>query len=301
MARWDRNRGSTIPDWFWSAVETESTENTVEVDECDVFYREWKGTGTKDLLLIHGMYAHSRWWDFIAPQLQNDYRIVGLDLTGMGDSDFRYEYSGSTYVEEILSVCDKAGLSESVIVVGHSFGGRMAAKTVSMNAQRFGGLVLVDSGIRHPDEEEPDYPDVAGGRAKRYPDRATAESRFRLTPPQPCENEYILQYIAKHSVMPVEGGYSWKFDSDLPMTLKDVEADPTDYSMLDIPVALIYGEQSDSFTAQTHEYTRSLLTQPVRSIAIENARHHVFLDQPLDFVRELKSSLEWIASVSVET
>ena len=54
-----------------------------------------------------------------------------------------------------------------------------------------------------------------GGRAKRYPDRETALTRFRLQPPQPCENQYILDYIARHSLMAADGGWTWKFDDDL--------------------------------------------------------------------------------------
>ena len=39
MARWDRDEGPSIPDWFWEAVETEPETRAIEVDECDVAYR----------------------------------------------------------------------------------------------------------------------------------------------------------------------------------------------------------------------------------------------------------------------
>ena len=38
MARWDRDEGPSIPDWFWEAVETEPETRAIEVDECDVAY-----------------------------------------------------------------------------------------------------------------------------------------------------------------------------------------------------------------------------------------------------------------------
>ena len=221
MARWDKGESAGIPDWFWQAVETEASEHSVEVDECGVVYRLWSGKGTAPMLLIHGMNAHSRWWDFIAPQLADDYRIAAMDLTGMGDSDYRYAYDAETYAAEIVAVCDNAGFGDDVVVVGHSFGGMMAAKAANLFPQRFGALVLVDSGIRHPDEPVPeDRPLMGGGRAKSYPDRQTAEARFRLFPPQPCDNDYIVAYIAKQSLMRVERGWAWKFDEELPLTLK---------------------------------------------------------------------------------
>ena len=63
-----------------------SQARAIEVDECDVAYRFYPSPGKPGMLLIHGMNAHSRWWDFIAPQLLDRFQIAAADLTGMGDS-----------------------------------------------------------------------------------------------------------------------------------------------------------------------------------------------------------------------
>ncbi len=291
MARWDKASPPSIPDWFWRAVETERDTATVEVDECDVFYRTWGDVGKPGVLLIHGMNAHSAWWDFIAPQLLDEYRIAAMDLTGMGDSDYRYAYDSATYAEEIVAVCDAMGFDEDVVVVGHSFGGMMAAKAANLFPERFGALILVDSGIRHPDEPLNDQPLMGGGRPKTYPDRQSAEGRFRLYPPQPCENRYIVEYIAKHSLMRVDRGWAWKFDEELPLTLKDGERQPEDYSGISVPVGLIYGKDSESFSQRTLEYMLELLAGDVPVVGIDDAQHHVFLDQPLAFVDALGTML----------
>jgi len=294
MARWDREPSKpSIPDWFFAAVETPSEEHRVEVDDCDVVYQLWNQApaDARPVLLIHGMNAHSHWWDFIAPQLLPDYRCAAMNLTGMGDSDYRYEYNGTTYAEEIRAVCDDAGFGNDVIVVAHSFGGYMAVKAANLFPERFGGLILVDSGIRHPDEPVPDRP-AMGGRAKAYPDRETALLRFRLQPPQSCENAYILEYIARHSLVPVDGGgWAWKFDEDLPDSLKDVLRTADEYRNLRLPLGLIYGADSALFSSRTLEYMRELIPQDFPAVAVENAQHHVFLDQPLAFVDALRRML----------
>jgi len=294
VARWDRGDTRSIPEWFFEAVETPRVDRTVEVDECDVAYQLWgvnESAAKPGILFVHGMNAHAHWWDFIAPQFLERYRCAAMNLTGMGDSDYRYEYDGTTYAEEIKAVCDHAGFGTDVAVVAHSFGGHMAVKAAGLFGERFGALVLVDSGIRDPDEPVPDRPPM-GGRAKVYPDRESAMARFRLQPPQPCENEYILQYIARNSLMPVEGGgFAWKFDEDLPGTLVNVERSADDYRQLTLPVGLIYGAQSDHFSPRTLEYTLSLIPGDTPAVAIDDARHHVFLDQPLMFVDELAKLL----------
>jgi pimeloyl-ACP methyl ester carboxylesterase len=294
MARWDKEEPASIPEWFFEAVETPSQQGSVVVDDCDVSFRTWGDSSMPGMLLIHGMNAHSHWWDFIAPRLADQYRVVAMDLTGMGDSDYRHAYDSTTYADEIVNVCDAADLDQEVIVVAHSFGGVMATKAANLYPERFGALILVDSGLRHPDEPIPDRPHM-GGRAKAYPDKATALARFRLQPPQTCENAYILEYIARHSLMPVDGGWAWKFDEDLPATMKDAERLADDYANLKLPVGLIYGADSELFSARTLEYMIELIDQDFPYVAIANAQHHLFLDQPLAFVDALLEMCETLS------
>jgi pimeloyl-ACP methyl ester carboxylesterase len=281
-----------IPDWFWKAVETPSAEHKVEVDECDVAYRTWGDVSDSrpPLLFIHGMNAHSHWWDFIAPHFIADYRVAAMDLTGMGDSDFRYQYDAETYALEITGVLDALEFGADTTVVAHSFGGYMSVKAANLFPERFKSLVLVDSGIRHPDDPPPDRPSM-GGRAKVYPDRETALGRFRLQPPQPCENTYILEYIARQSLLRVDGGWAWKFDEDWPTSMRGAERRPEEYRDLKPTVGVIYGERSELFSRRTLDYMRELIPQQFPAVAIPNAQHHVFLDQPLEFVGALREML----------
>jgi len=296
MARWDREPTSTIPEWFFEAVETEYESRTVTVEDCDVAYQRWGDASKPGLLFIHGMNAHSHWWDFIAPQFLEGYQVAAMNLTGMGDSDYRYEYDGTTYAEEIVAVCDDAGFDDNVAVVAHSFGGGMAVKAANLHPERFGFLILVDSGLRHPDDPLPDRPGM-GGRAKMYPDRETALGRFRLYPPQTCDNTYILEYIARQSLMRVDGGgWAWKFDEDLPALMKDVERTPEDFHDLTLKFGVIFGADSELFSGRSLEYMRELIPRNFPAVELENAKHHLFLDQPLAFVDALKGMLDELRS-----
>ena len=288
LARWDKegNRES-IPDWFWEAIDVEPVTKTVEVDECDVSYRHYEAIGKPGMLLIHGMNAHSRWWDFIAPQLLDRYQVAAMDLTGMGDSDYRYEYSSNTYADEILAVLDDAKFGTDSIVVAHSFGGYMAVRAANKAPDRFKALVMVDSGIRHPDDPVPEQIWMSGARSKIYPDKETALNRFRVQPPQPCDNEFLLQYIARNSLMPVDGGWTWKFDEDLLTSLTDAERKPEEFQALTTTIGVIFGADSELFSRRTLEYMQELIPEPFPIKEIANAQHHLFLDQPQAFVESL--------------
>ena len=288
MARWDKEgNGESIPDWFWEAIDIEPVTKTVEVDECDVSYRHYEAIGKPGMLLIHGMNAHSRWWDFIAPQLLDRYQVAAMDLTGMGDSDYRYEYSSNTYADEILAVLDDAKFGTDSIVVAHSFGGYMAVRAANKAPDRFKALVMVDSGIRHPDDPVPEQIWMSGARSKIYPDKETALNRFRVQPPQPCDNDFLLQYIARNSLMPVDGGWTWKFDEDLLTSLTDAERKPEEFQALTTTLGVIFGADSELFSRRTLEYMQELIPEPFLIKEIANAQHHLFLDQPQAFVESL--------------
>jgi pimeloyl-ACP methyl ester carboxylesterase len=288
LARWDKegNRES-IPNWFWEAIDVEPVTKTVEVEECDVSYRHYEAIGKPGMLLIHGMNAHSRWWDFIAPQLLDRYQVAAMDLTGMGDSDYRYEYSSNIYADEILAVLDDAKFGTDSIVVAHSFGGYMAVRAANKAPDRFKALVMVDSGIRHPDDPVPEQIWMSGARSKIYPDKETALNRFRVQPPQPCDNEFLLQYIARNSLMPVDGGWTWKFDEDLLTSLTDAERKPEEFQALTTTLGVIFGADSELFSRRTLEYMQELIAEPFLIKEIANAQHHLFLDQPQAFVESL--------------
>ena len=288
MARWDKEVNSeSIPNWFWEAIDVEPVTKTVEVDECDVSYRHYEAIGKPGMLLIHGMNAHSRWWDFIAPQLLDRYQVAAMDLTGMGDSDYRYEYSSNTYADEILAVLDDAKFGTDSIVVAHSFGGYMAVRAANKAPDRFKALVMVDSGIRHPDDPVPEQIWMSGARSKIYPDKETALNRFRVQPPQPCENEFLLQYIARNSLMPVDGGWTWKFDEDLLTSLTDAERKPEEFQALTTTLGVIFGADSELFSRRTLEYMQELIPEPFLIKEIANAQNHLFLHQPQAFVESL--------------
>ena len=295
MARWDKEgNGESIPDWFWEAIDVEPVTKSVEVDECDVSYRHYEAIGKPGMLLIHGMNAHSRWWDFIAPQLLDRYQVAAMDLTGMGDSDYRYEYSSNTYADEILAVLDDAKFGTDSIVVAHSFGGYMAVRAANKAPDRFKALVMVDSGIRHPDDPVPEQIWMSGARSKIYPDKETALNRFRVQPPQPCDNEFLLQYIARNSLMPVDGGWTWKFDPTL-FDYLEMGADQN-IKFLNLPcrAALMLGENSEDEGALYGDYMLKATSNLLPTITIPGTYHHLMFDQPLAVAMSMKILLlEW--------
>lgn len=291
---WRTSNDSSVPEWFWKAIDTESREDEIAVMDCKVHYRCWGSPDKPGILLAHGMFAHSRWWDFIAPLLMDDYYLVGLDFTGMGDSDYRYDYTAALFAKEISAVIEASGMNKAILV-GHSFGGYIGVKAAVRYPDQIKQLILVDSAIRSLEElKKQSWGNLSGGSSV-FPDAETAWRRFRLQPPQPCENEYIVEYIGRRSVMKVDNGWTWKFDEDMRPSLQandSGEDHAQTFKAIDCPLGLIVGEKSALFEKYTIPFMQSLRRKPFPVHIMTGAHHHCFLDQPLQFVKALKEMLK---------
>ncbi len=281
--------GYTTPDWFWEAVDAKPEPGLVTVDGSDINYLHWSAAGHPGLLFVHGHNAHAHWWDFIAPGYSKDYQVVAPDLSGMGDSDHRDEYSADIYGREIVAVADACAMPEDTILVSHSFGGVMSIRAVASNPGRFKGLVLLDAGVKHPDDVTAPEPERLV-RTKLYPSSEIARSRFRLQPPQQCENQYIVDHIARHSIEYLDDGFGWKFDEEQRSHMQPYDSLAEDFGSITAKCALIYGADSESFSAKSAAYMKERLPH-LEVTELADAQHHLFLDQPLAFMDTLTAQL----------
>lgn len=287
------------PQWFRDAVAVPYETSSVEVDGANIHYQRWGNKGKPGLLLVHGNGAHAHWWDFVAPYFSEQYHVVAMTFSGMGDSDWRDAYDMNTFSREQVAVAEHSGLFEAgvkPIIVAHSFGGFVTMMTGADYGERFAGTVIVDSPV-NPPERPRRGPSRSGRPHNVYPDLTAALGRFRLAPPQECENHYAMDYIARWSLKRVDGGWTWKFD---PSIWRRFEADRESRDLLKATacrIAIIRGEDSALMEDDVGEYMRELLGFQVPFISIPHARHHVMLDQPLSFISALRTLLaEWAHS-----
>ena len=82
----------------------------------------------------------------------------------------------------------------------------------------------------------------------------------------------------------------WKFDDELNSRMRATGDFEADFVGLQCPVSLIYGEHSASFSVKSAEHMQSL-NPSLRVEVLKDAQHHLFLDQPLDFIAQLKAEL----------
>lgn len=282
------------PQWFVDAIAAPTNTAQVDVDGCAIRYRTWGDRRHPALMLVHGGAAHSHWWSFLAPLLTDHYYVIAPDLSGHGDSGWREHYPRRIWADELIAVIDHAQLVAPPVVIGHSMGGLVTIIAASIHGDHLAGAIAVDAPVRRPDpESDPQARGRAFRNPKTYPDLASGMARFRLVPEQPCDNDFILHYIARHSLRETEAGFCWKFDR------RCFEGVPTD-SMSDYLAtvrcrfALIVGQKSTVVPPETGEYMYELLQRNAPLVEIPEAYHHLLLDQPIAFIAGVRALLaDW--------
>ena len=286
------------PEWFTQALAVAKEQKSIEVDGNIVAYQKWGDSSKTGMVLVHGSGSHSHWWDFIAPLLLEDFQISAIDLSGMGDSGHREDYSPELYGKEILSVAEDSGFFEigDPIICGHSMGGFMSATAGYISDKRIGGVIMVDSPIRPPTYDYSTH--VRSGpirRIKTYPDRESILERFRLTPEQDCENEYLVKYIAEWSIKEANNGYQWKFDDTIFDKLGFSHMLRNIAFELDCKLGVIYGTESNMMTDEILTFIQENVPPGTPMVPIKKAAHHVLLDQPLELAETIKGiAKKWI-------
>jgi pimeloyl-ACP methyl ester carboxylesterase len=280
------------PDWFTAAIASEPDDLTVDVDDARVHYRRWGAPDQAGLVLVHGGAAHSGWWDHVAPLLAGEYCVVALDMTGHGASDRRNAYNLGTWAREVVAVASDARLPGPPIVIAHSMGGWVSMTAAADHGDDLSGLILLDSMVRRPDpEEEAHRVGAAFGPLRVYPTIEDALAHFRTVPDQPTSLPYVIEHVARASLRPVEGGWSWKFD---PRIFERRSVPPGDLlQRIRCRVALFRSEHG-LVSRDIGEYMYEQLGRVAPIVEVPLAWHHVMLDQPIALVTGLRALLaDW--------
>lgn len=286
--------------WFTWALAQVPQRGFVNVEGARIETLVWGEAGRSGLLLLHGHGAHADWYSFIAPFFADRYCVVAPSWSGMGASDWRETYSVEQFGREAFAVTKATGLFEASappIVVGHSFGGRIAIDLAADYGERFAAAIIVDPPIFAPANIKEKIP-RRGPRQHHhiYPTLTAALAHFRLAPAQPCDNFFILDHIARLSLRKVPGaageepGWSWRFDPALWSQLKHRNPMPL-IRAARCPLALVRGSRSRLMQREDAAHMMAALPEGAPYVEVPEADHHVMLDQPLAFVAAVEALL----------
>jgi sigma-B regulation protein RsbQ len=114
------------------------------------------GAGTQAMVFAHGFGCDQNMWRFVAPDFEENYKVILFDHVGAGASDLsaydpgRYS-SLDGYADDVVALCRELGVTDGVFV-GHSVSAMIGVLAAKRAPELFSRLVLVGPSPRYTDE-----------------------------------------------------------------------------------------------------------------------------------------------------
>jgi long-chain acyl-CoA synthetase len=98
----------------------------------------------RTLVFLHGFGGRARQWYYQLRTFSDQNRVVAFDQRGHGQSDKPGSgYTLAALQADLLSVLDALGINQRIVLVGHSFGGAIAARFAARYPERVERLILI--------------------------------------------------------------------------------------------------------------------------------------------------------------
>ena len=125
-----------------------------KLENIDIFYRDTKTEGPT-ILCLHGRWGRGETWVDFMQHYGDKYRVIAPDQRGHGLSGKPIaKYTAEEMAADMVSLLDFLGL-DSVILVGHSMGGRVAGYLTALYPDRVKALAILDKSAAGPEKQNP--------------------------------------------------------------------------------------------------------------------------------------------------
>lgn len=258
---------------------------------CDVngtrlHFLDWGAGVGPPVLLLHGALLQAHVWDFFCLDMRQQFHIRAVDLPGHGDSGWASngDYSRARVCADIVALIDQLDLTE-VILIGHSFGGAVAALVAAQLQERIRTLVMVDSTLL------PSGRTSVRTRSGAGPQSFTSFEAFvqhAATLGRRGDPERLRTSLYWNARQLANGLWTWKYDPALrsgplgPGNFDDI------WSALQAfggPLLFIRAGEHSHLTDEAAERLR--LLPNLHMVEVAGAAHNVMSDEPLAFRREV--------------
>ncbi|CAA6803159.1 MAG: Alpha/beta hydrolase [uncultured Thiotrichaceae bacterium] len=176
------------------------------MNDCQrLHYNTYGETSNPPLIVLHGLLGESSNWRTAARFLQQDYYVIALDLRNHGKSP---HYKGMSYLEmsnDVLAIMQHLQL-ETVSIMGHSMGGKVAMYLALHNAKRIQQLIVVDiAPVTYPLLHQSIFKTLLTLPISEIKNRQEADRHLSIDIDDPFERSFLLKNLAR-----TDDGFQWQ-------------------------------------------------------------------------------------------
>ena len=201
---------------------------------------EWGEGGRPRIVCLHGVRNHGRHFAPLAARLTGCH-VLAPDLLGHGHSPWEPPWDIPTHLDAIV---DTVGARESILI-GHSFGGRLAFELAARSPKLVPKLVLLDPAILLPGQvalaaAENARVDKSYVSFDELIERRYDESQLHFAP-----RELVVADLAAHVETSDDGRVRYRYcQSAVVAAYGEMASQPPRFEDVRVPTLLVLGERS---------------------------------------------------------
>ena len=201
---------------------------------------EWGDSDSARVVCLHGVRNHGGHFGPLATRLAG-YHVVAPDLLGHGRSPWEPPWRIENHLEAIVAT---VGARESVLI-GHSFGGRLAFELAARAPKLVPKLVLLDPAILIPGHvalgaAERERPEKSYVSFDELIERRYDESQLHLAP-----RELVVEDLAAHVDTGDDGRLRYRYcQAAVVAAYGEMASQPPPFENVRVPTLLVLGERS---------------------------------------------------------
>jgi lipase len=201
---------------------------------------EWGDPSAPRIVCLHGVRNHGLHFAPLAARL-SAYRVLAPDLLGHGNSSWEPPWDIETHCDAIV---ETVGAREAILV-GHSFGGRLALELAARASKLVPKLVLLDPAILIPGHialaaAERSRPDATYVSFDELIERRYDESQLHSSP-----RERVVDDLASHVETSEDGRVRYRYcQSAVIAAYGEMASEPPRFEDVRVPTLVVLGERS---------------------------------------------------------
>lgn len=237
------------------------------------------GPGRPRFAFLHGLFGQGRNWQAIAKALTGDGASLLVDLPDHGHSPWSDGFSYVGMADAVAdALADRLGTDPSVVLVGHSMGGKTAMTLALRRPDLVRGLIVVDIA---PDDSSHGYgfgrlvAALQGLDLATFTSREQADAALAVRVTEPTVRAFLLQNLHR-----TRHGFTWLTNLDLiAEALPLISGFPTLEGTYPGPVLWLRGAES-GYVRDEHFPAMKRLFPRFELVTIPGAGHWVHSDAP---------------------
>ena len=99
------------------------------------------------IILLHGLFGSANNWSTIAKHFAQTHQVISVDLRNHGKSPHHESQTYNDMADDLIALCNALNL-DSIHLLGHSLGGKVAMQFATNHPERMDKLIVVDMAIR---------------------------------------------------------------------------------------------------------------------------------------------------------